>query len=141
MSNPALEREVMAQLQQLPFAQQRQVLDFARTLAMGKPSGVPGKELLAFAGAIELDDLRLMATAIEEGYEQVDAGSVEYPDEVIKELWEIREEHAAQFNYDLEAIALDLKKEQDESGREVVSFIVKKDEAAVDKARPFAKAS
>lgn len=65
----------------------------------------------------------------------------EYPDEVIKELWEIREEHAARFNYDLTAMALDLKREQDESGREVISFIPKKDEAPAEEEVPLAKAS
>jgi hypothetical protein len=50
----------------------------------------------------------------------------EYPDEVIKELWRVKEEHALRFNYDLEAMALDLKKEQDASGRTVVSFVPKK---------------
>lgn len=51
----------------------------------------------------------------------------EYPDEVIKELWKIREEHAASFNYDLEAMAMDLKKEQEASGRKIVSFVEKKE--------------
>ena len=79
MSNPALEREVLEQLQQLPFAQQQQVLDFVRGLAMARPSGVPGKSLLAFAGAIELDDLKLMAAAIEAGCEQVDLNEWRLP--------------------------------------------------------------
>ena len=35
--------------------------------------GTPGRELLQFAGTIELDDLALMQQAIEEGCEQVDA--------------------------------------------------------------------
>ncbi|MEK7831223.1 MAG: hypothetical protein AAB401_09075 [Acidobacteriota bacterium] len=64
----------------------------------------------------------------------------EYPDEVIKELWKIKEEHAARFNYDIEAMALDLKKEQDASGRKVVSFVEKKEKPS-EKELSLAKAS
>ena len=35
-------------------------------------SGVPGQQLLRFAGAIPLDDIQLMRQAIEEGCERVD---------------------------------------------------------------------
>jgi len=34
--------------------------------------GIPGRELLRFAGTIEADDLEKMSAAIEEGCEQVD---------------------------------------------------------------------
>ena len=71
MINPPLKQEILDQLDQLGSEQQRQVLHFARALAMAKPTGVPGKDLLIFAGAIEEDDLRIMAQAIEEGCEKV----------------------------------------------------------------------
>lgn len=64
----------------------------------------------------------------------------EYPDEVIKELWKIREEHAERFNYNLEAMAMDLKKEQDASGKKVVSFMVRK-QKQTENEPPLAKAS
>lgn len=65
----------------------------------------------------------------------------EYPDEVIKELWNIKEEHAAKFNYDLEAIFRDLKERQEKSGRVVVSFAPKKTEEIEIEEISLAKAS
>ena len=72
MTNPSLENEIINHLNKLSSQQQQQVLDFARFLVMTKPIGVPGKELLRFAGAISADDLNLMAQAVKEGCEQVD---------------------------------------------------------------------
>ncbi len=62
-----IEKEILQQLDELPLEQQRQVLDFARALARRRPTGVPGSELLRFAGTIEHTDLQLMAEAIETG--------------------------------------------------------------------------
>ncbi len=69
--NPAIERELREQLDQLPADQQRQVLDFARVLAVKKHTTASGKALSQFAGAITKEDLELIAKAIEEGCEQV----------------------------------------------------------------------
>ncbi len=44
-----------------------------QTPSVSRVRGVPGRELLRFAGTIEPDDLILMEKAIEEGCEQVDA--------------------------------------------------------------------
>jgi len=49
-----------------------QVLEFARTLAGSTIQGVPGWQLLRFAGAIPPDDIQLMRSAIEQDCEQVD---------------------------------------------------------------------
>ena len=54
--------------------QQRRVLEFARALAVTTPRGVPGKQLLSFAGAIKTEDLDIMTSAIEQGCEKVDSG-------------------------------------------------------------------
>ncbi|MCC6126973.1 MAG: hypothetical protein IT426_18600 [Pirellulales bacterium] len=43
-------------------------------------------------------------------------------DPIVEEIHRIREEHAARFNFDLDAIARDLQKRQYESGHKVVSF-------------------
>ena len=72
--NPVAER-IMEQVGKLPLEEQRRVLEFAEALAITKPRGVPGKELLRFAGAIPRDQLKQMSDAIEEGCEQIDAGS------------------------------------------------------------------
>ncbi|MDQ7784439.1 MAG: hypothetical protein RDU20_16255 [Desulfomonilaceae bacterium] len=66
--------EVLEQLNGLPREMQRRVLEFARTLAQSTPRGVPGQELLRFAGSIPMDDVSLMSEAIERGCEQVDIG-------------------------------------------------------------------
>ena len=71
MAGPSFEQEITSHLHKLSPEQQMRVLDFVRTLAEEKPSGVPGSELLRFAGAIDLDDLNEMEKAIVEGCEQV----------------------------------------------------------------------
>lgn len=73
MVSPVLERELRQQLEHLPFGQQRQVLDFARSLASSRARGVEGQKLLQFAGTIEMDDLKVIAQAITEDCEQVNS--------------------------------------------------------------------
>lgn len=46
-------------------------------------------------------------------------------DVIVEETRKAREEHAAKFAYDLEAIYRDLKKEEERGGRRVVSFPAK----------------
>lgn len=71
MDTPIVEK-VIEQLKALPQELQRRVLEFTRALAESTPRGVPGQQLLRFAGAIPRDDIRLMSEAIERGCEQVD---------------------------------------------------------------------
>lgn len=71
MAGPSFEKEITSCLHKLSPEQQMRVLAFVRTLAEEKPSGVPGSELLRFAGAIDLNDLREIEKAIAEGCEQV----------------------------------------------------------------------
>lgn len=73
MVDAAIHNELTNFLGRLPVSQQRQVLEFARTLVAAPPRGVPGADLLRFAGTIEADDLDKMTQAIEEGCERVDA--------------------------------------------------------------------
>jgi hypothetical protein len=42
-------------------------------------------------------------------------------DEVLEEIYRIREEHAKAFNYDLKAICDDLRQRQAASGRQIIS--------------------
>ncbi len=65
--------EVIEQLRVLPYELQWRVFEFTRTLAGSIPRGVPGHQLLRFAGSIPLDDLQLMRLAIEQGCERIDA--------------------------------------------------------------------
>ena len=68
---PVMEKELLKQLDQLGPEEQRQVLDFIRTLASCKRFGTPGKALLRFGGVIDATDLAIIAETIEEGCEQV----------------------------------------------------------------------
>jgi len=43
-------------------------------------------------------------------------------DPIVDEVRRIRDAHAARFNYDLDAIFLDIKEQEKKSGREFVSF-------------------
>jgi len=47
-------------------------------------------------------------------------------DPIVEEVRKIRNEHAKKFNYDLEAIAADLKRQQKASRRKFVTFQPKK---------------
>ncbi len=44
-----------------------------------------------------------------------------FKDTIVEEVRAARQKHAARFNYDLNKIAEDLKKKQEESGRKTVS--------------------
>ena len=72
MLNATVKKEIISQVGRLDYEHQRRVLDFARALAITGPKGVPGKQLLVFAGKIPVDDLKAMEQAIEESCEQVD---------------------------------------------------------------------
>ncbi len=72
MLNVAVKKEIIQQIGRLDYEHQRRVLDFARALAVTGPKGVPGKQLLSFAGSIPADDLKAMKYAIEDSCEKVD---------------------------------------------------------------------
>lgn len=48
-----------------------------------------------------------------------------WKDEVLEEIYRIREEHAKSFNYDLQAICDDLRKKQSNSDRRTISTPLK----------------
>ncbi|PSB34211.1 hypothetical protein [Chlorogloea sp. CCALA 695] len=48
-----------------------------------------------------------------------------WKDEVLEEIYIIREEHAKFFNYDLQAICDDLRKKQANNGRQMISAPLK----------------
>ena len=64
--------KVIEQLDTLPEHLQQQVLEFVEALQVFARRGVPGRQLLEFAGAIPLDDLDSMRQAIGDECEQVD---------------------------------------------------------------------
>ena len=71
MNTPVIDK-VVEQLKALPYELQWRVLEFTRALAISTPHGVPGRQLLRFAGVIPPDDLQIMQQVIEQGCEQVD---------------------------------------------------------------------
>ncbi len=73
MVDATIERELSTCLGRLPVERQRQVLEFARTLAAPPLQGVRGSTLLQFAGTIDESDLEAMSQAIEDGCERIDA--------------------------------------------------------------------
>ncbi len=64
--------QIIEQLKMMPQDLQYQVLEFARNLTKSKIKGVPGKELLRFAGSIPKENLQLMSEAIKQDCEKVD---------------------------------------------------------------------
>ncbi|MCU0526884.1 MAG: hypothetical protein MUF72_18905 [Elainella sp. Prado103] len=71
MSIPIID-EVVEQLKVMPQPLQRQVLEFVRSLVKAEVQGIPGQQLLRFAGSIPSDDLQLMRKAIEQDCERID---------------------------------------------------------------------
>lgn len=49
-----------------------------------------------------------------------------WKDEVLEEIYKIREEHAKAFKYDLKAICDDLRRKQAKSDRKIISTPLKK---------------
>ncbi len=74
MTHSSIKKEIVEQLDHLPPELQRRVLDFTRALTLSSPKGVPGKQLLRFAGILKPDDAQDMALAIEVDCDRVDAG-------------------------------------------------------------------
>lgn len=73
MTSPSLERLIIDQLHKLDDGQQKEVLRYARSLTELQTTGRPGKDLLRFAGTIDKDELRIMATAIQADCEHIEA--------------------------------------------------------------------
>jgi len=65
--------KVVEQLKVLPQEFQWRMLEFTRALALSAILGIPGKQLLRFAGAIPPEEVRTIREAIEQGCERVDA--------------------------------------------------------------------
>ena len=64
-----LVEEIIQEVTKLPPEFQQKVLDYTHLLS---PKGVPGKQLLRFAGIIQPDDIQLMKEAIEDSCEMID---------------------------------------------------------------------
>ena len=49
-------------------------------------------------------------------------------DPIVEEIHKIREEYAAKFDYDVDAMFEDLRQKQSQSNRKIVSFVKRKNE-------------
>jgi len=65
--------KVIEQLKALPSELQWRVFEFTRALTLSTPHGVPGQQLLRFAGTIPLEDVKVMLEVIEQDCERIDA--------------------------------------------------------------------
>ena len=72
MINSSLKKQILEKLDFLPIEEQRRVLDFTCALTESKTVGIPGRDLLRFAGTIEKTELEAMKRAIEDGCERID---------------------------------------------------------------------
>lgn len=70
MANPSVAETIRECVERLPSADKVRVLEFARSLERRR--GVPGRNLLKFAGTIDPEDLEVMKQAIEEGCERIE---------------------------------------------------------------------
>lgn len=73
MSDITIEKAILEEVHHLATDHQKKVLDYARSLSKTVLKGVPGKDLLHFAGTIDKDDLKKISQAIDEGCESINA--------------------------------------------------------------------
>jgi hypothetical protein len=76
----SIAEEITEAVNNLPPELQKKVLEYARGLDQDtkpdtRPKGVPGKDLLRFAGTISKEDLEVMSRVIEEDCERIDESS------------------------------------------------------------------
>jgi hypothetical protein len=72
MTDTSAEKEILDEIHKLGKDQQQEVLEFARSLARSRLAGSPGKNLLRFAGTIDMDDLQKMTEVIHADCEKID---------------------------------------------------------------------
>ena len=71
MAKPSYKEELLEQLGKLGPTEQKKLLQFACSLSKSSEAGIPGKNLLGFAGLIAMDDLHEISGIIEEDCEKV----------------------------------------------------------------------
>ncbi len=72
MDPATVKEQILIELERLAPDEQREVLDFTRTLATRKLKGVTLDKITRHIGTIPADDLDRMAQVIEEACEQID---------------------------------------------------------------------
>jgi hypothetical protein len=72
MISPGIKKKLLKDLDKLPIDMQKKVQDFAHTLLVSQPKGVPGKDLLKFSGILESNISENIMSEIETGCGVVD---------------------------------------------------------------------
>lgn len=71
--NSEIISEAAARMAKLPYNLQERALNFIKRLTLPDKSGVPGRNLLKYAGFIPPDDLNIMSDVIENDCRKIDA--------------------------------------------------------------------
>jgi len=71
--NSEIISEAATQMANLPYNLQKRALNYIKGLTLSDKNGVPGRNLLQYAGFIPPDDLNIMKDVIENHCRKVDA--------------------------------------------------------------------
>jgi hypothetical protein len=72
MVKPAVKEQILSDLERLSPEMQARAAQLVHGLVSSTPKGVPGRDLLRFAGTIDAGSIREMEEAIEDGCERID---------------------------------------------------------------------
>ena len=72
MVEATIKEQILSDLEQLSPEMQVRAAQFVHGLVESAPKGIPGRDLLRFAGAIDAESIREMEEAIEDGCERID---------------------------------------------------------------------
>jgi hypothetical protein len=72
MVEPTVKEQILNDLERLSPEMQARAAQLVHSLVSTTPRGVPGRDLLRFAGTIDAESIREMEEAIEDGCERID---------------------------------------------------------------------
>ena len=72
MVEATVKQQILSDLERLSPEMQARAAQLVHGLVEAAPKGIPGRDLLRFAGAIDAESIREMEEAIEDGCERVD---------------------------------------------------------------------
>jgi hypothetical protein len=72
MVEATIKEQILSDLEQLSPEMQERAAQLVHGLVEAAPRGVPGRDLLRFAGVIDAESIREMEEAIEDGCDRID---------------------------------------------------------------------
>jgi len=72
MVEATVKEQILSDLERLSPEMQARAAQLVHGLIEAAPKGIPGRDLLRFAGAIDAESIREMEEAIEDGCERID---------------------------------------------------------------------